>query len=1251
MKKRKILLGLALAAAAVFSLSACGDEDKPADPIVDGGDGGKEVTPDPVKKNYTVNFYSNGGTAVASQTVVEGNKATSPTAPTKTGSVNTYTFGGWYTDVALTKAFDFNTAISGDVTLYAKWNSTLVEASKITMNGTEYASITAALAAIPTSGDTATYTIILPKGTYEENGLAYNGSATVKIVGATDAKYGADVIIKGHGSDMTQEKTRNLISVQGTGNIILENVTLESDWTRDGAAAAGMGSNTQAEVLGTDTKGNTVAYNCAFKSHQDTLRTAGKAWFYGCYIEGDTDFIWMEQAGSVALYEKCEIVSVYDSQANTHASYVTAPRMAISSKAGKGLVIYNSTVKESDEAKEKGQQTYLARSPWTSGYFSQVAYINTTCSDIESGVWYKTPIPSEYDRKVIGWKMDKATATTLNYKGDDILDDATVAKEFAGRRNILNRVFNGGKLKYEKDSTVWDIDALITDNGFTVDMDSSNITFDDETAGEPVTYLFDGSVDQTALCDGFALENNKTHYRGAAGNTITIPVSGKCYVEVYGYYAGTVETKADTQGEAVMFFNNGSTSSEVLNTYAVYDANAKTVTITAKATTYITKVVVTPDSGVKDTKVTDVAVTASTSLECVGVGLTLKATVGPGDATNKSVKWSSSDTEVGEIDAYTGRVTFKKEGTVTFTATATDGSGKSASITCNPVDPKWTQCEWYTTDSTIAAEPGVKGDDEVTRYAASGIENFSFGANTAYKSMGATFKLTNLAGEEISTTNGLKLDSKGELIVATTKSNATLTVIVAHINKIKATPSVKNGSGTAAELLSSVDNADNTTTYVYSLATAGTWSVTRGDGQSENDPILYAKCVYETKIKKNTFVNFKGGTYHATNTDAVSLNHNNPENGVKLETTDKATYDLVTYEGAKSNGNDNWLNFPKDATVKFTVADKCLLYVYFYNGQNNAVVTLNGTAVETITSATGANASTKYVYVLENAGDVVITAASNGYIGAFEADFTTEAPTPSSGEGESQSDTFEENAEIDFSTSTALAASLQNSKVTYAEGFTYNDHTDSIQLQSATSNFSFKVKAGATVTVTSFGSGYGYLLIDGVSNNSEVTYTKTYDADATVTIAAENSEATGGWSKSYLKKIEITYPAPSDTFEENAEIDFSTSTALAASLQNSKVTYAEGFTYNDHTDSIQLQSATSNFSFKVKAGATVTVTSFGSGYGYLLIDGVSNNSEVTYTKTYDADATVTIAAENSEATGGWSKSYLKKIEITYNAEA
>ena len=122
----------------------------------------------------------------------------------------------------------------------------------ITMNGTAYETIKAAIAAIPTSGDTGTYTIKLAKGTYNENALEYNGSATIKISGDTTTKYGADVIIKGHGSDMTTLKTRNLIGIQGTGDIILENLTLESDWSR-----ADHAGDVQAEVLGTDTKGNT----------------------------------------------------------------------------------------------------------------------------------------------------------------------------------------------------------------------------------------------------------------------------------------------------------------------------------------------------------------------------------------------------------------------------------------------------------------------------------------------------------------------------------------------------------------------------------------------------------------------------------------------------------------------------------------------------------------------------------------------------------------------------------------------------------------------------------------------------------------------------------------------------------------------------------------------------------------------------------------------------------------------------------
>ena len=51
--------------------------------------------------------------------MASGGTATTPTAPTKTGS----TFGGWYSDSALTTAFVFTTPITANTTLYAKWSA------------------------------------------------------------------------------------------------------------------------------------------------------------------------------------------------------------------------------------------------------------------------------------------------------------------------------------------------------------------------------------------------------------------------------------------------------------------------------------------------------------------------------------------------------------------------------------------------------------------------------------------------------------------------------------------------------------------------------------------------------------------------------------------------------------------------------------------------------------------------------------------------------------------------------------------------------------------------------------------------------------------------------------------------------------------------------------------------------------------------------------------------------------------------
>ncbi len=63
--------------------------------------------------------------------VTAGTTVTSPT-PTKDDATDNDLFagepahdfdlGGWYTDTALTQAFDFSTPITGDITLYAKWD-------------------------------------------------------------------------------------------------------------------------------------------------------------------------------------------------------------------------------------------------------------------------------------------------------------------------------------------------------------------------------------------------------------------------------------------------------------------------------------------------------------------------------------------------------------------------------------------------------------------------------------------------------------------------------------------------------------------------------------------------------------------------------------------------------------------------------------------------------------------------------------------------------------------------------------------------------------------------------------------------------------------------------------------------------------------------------------------------------------------------------------------------------------------------
>ena len=168
-----------------------------------------------------VTFNANGhGTAPTAKTVLKGGKVTAPTAPTATG----YTFGGWYKEANCTNAFDFNTAITADITLYAKWTE-------------------------------KTYSLT----------FKHDGHGTIKVGGTT--------VNSGSTASVNHVNTKTLVATPNTGYNF-------SSWTLSGsdtsAVTIGSTSTASTTIKATNT-GATVTANFTPKTYTITLDKNGGA--------------------------------------------------------------------------------------------------------------------------------------------------------------------------------------------------------------------------------------------------------------------------------------------------------------------------------------------------------------------------------------------------------------------------------------------------------------------------------------------------------------------------------------------------------------------------------------------------------------------------------------------------------------------------------------------------------------------------------------------------------------------------------------------------------------------------------------------------------------------------------------------------------------------------------------------------------------------------------------------------------------
>ena len=306
-----------------------------------------------------------------------------------------------------------------------------------------------------------------------------------------------------------------------------------------------------------------------------------------------------------------------------------------------------------------------------------------------------TILPENATNKKVTWKSSNAAVATVDATGKVTAVKAgeatiTVTTEDGGKTatckvTVSNKEVNVTGVTLNKATLTLIAGASETLTATVAPADATNQKVTWKSSNAAVATV-DATGKVTAVKAGEATITVTTDdgaKTAACKVTVTMPVSGVTLNKTaLTLNIGANETLTATVAPADAT-NKKVTWKSSDATVATVDANGKVTGVKAGEAT----ITVTTDDGgktatckvtVKPNLVSEITLAALAIY--VGESKAITATVKPDDATNKALTWKSSDETVATVDA-TGKVTGKKIGTATITATAQDGSGVSGSCT------------------------------------------------------------------------------------------------------------------------------------------------------------------------------------------------------------------------------------------------------------------------------------------------------------------------------------------------------------------------------------------------------------------------------------------------------------------------------------------------------------------------------------------------------------------------------------------